>query len=189
MPLARDVVKDIAVNHGGCIRPVQLRRTDLTTGISEAVLVPCGHTLASVCPACAERNKNLRAGQLREGWHLEHEPDPEPDPATESQEWWIETRADWQARRDDADSCGEDTSELDELLAEIDEEINGAGMRGKVLPASSGGTDPPAAARTPRRFLVARSTPARPARPTPHRTARRSGPRCSSPSPARPTAR
>jgi Phage integrase family len=33
MPLARDVVKDIAISHGGCIRPVQLRRTDLATGL------------------------------------------------------------------------------------------------------------------------------------------------------------
>ena len=40
MPLARDVVKDIAISHGGCIRPVQLRRTDLTTGETEQVLVP-----------------------------------------------------------------------------------------------------------------------------------------------------
>ena len=49
MPLARDVVKDIAINHGGCIRPVQLRRTDLATGQTDQVLVPCGHTLASYC--------------------------------------------------------------------------------------------------------------------------------------------
>ena len=39
------------------------------------MLVPCGHTLASVCPACAERAKSLRAAQCREGWHLEDEPD------------------------------------------------------------------------------------------------------------------
>src|SRR5215475_4731247 len=77
MPLARDVVKDIAIEHGGCIRPVQLRRTDLATGQTEQILVPCGHTLASVCPACAERAANLRAAQCREGWHLDHEPDLE----------------------------------------------------------------------------------------------------------------
>ena len=50
MPLARDVVKDIAISHGGCIRPVQLRRTDLATGETEQVLVPCGHTLAVGLP-------------------------------------------------------------------------------------------------------------------------------------------
>ena len=109
MPLARDVVKDLAIEHGGCIRPVQLRRTDLTTGETEQVLVPCGHTLASVCPACAERAKNLRAAQCREGWHLEHEPDLEPDPATDDQQWWIENRAEVQVRRDQAAATGEDT--------------------------------------------------------------------------------
>ena len=132
MPLARDVVKDLAVEHDGCIRPVQLRRTDLATGETEQVLVPCGHTLASVCPACAERAKNLRAAQCREGWHLDREPDLEPDPATEDQQWWIENRADIQGRRDQAAGSGEDTEDLDQLLTELDEEINRAGMRGKV---------------------------------------------------------
>ena len=32
MPLARQVVTELAVEHGACIRPVQLRRTDLDTG-------------------------------------------------------------------------------------------------------------------------------------------------------------
>jgi hypothetical protein len=134
MPLARDVVKDIAISHGGCIRPVQLRRTDLATGETEQVLVPCGHTLASVCPACAERARNLRAAQCREGWHLDHEPDLEPDAATDSQEWWIENRAEVQARRDQAVAAGEDAEHLDQLLGELDEEINRAGMRGKAAP-------------------------------------------------------
>ena len=97
MPLARDVVKDLAVEHGACIRPVQLRRTDLATGQTEPVLVPCGHTLASVCPSCAERAKNLRAAQCREGWHLDQEPVIQPDDPTDEQLWWIETRADAQA--------------------------------------------------------------------------------------------
>jgi hypothetical protein len=135
MPLARDVVKDVAIEHGGCIRPIQLRRTDLATGETEQVLVPCGHTLASVCPACAERARNLRAAQCREGWHLDREPDPEPDPASDDQQWWIENRADIQARRDHAAASGEDTGDLDQLLTELDQEINRAGMRGKVAPS------------------------------------------------------
>ena len=32
MLLARQVVKDLAVEHGACIRPIQLRRTNLDTG-------------------------------------------------------------------------------------------------------------------------------------------------------------
>jgi FtsK/SpoIIIE family len=134
MPLARQVVEDLAVEHGACIRPIQLRRTNLDTGQQDTVLVPCGHTLASVCPPCAERAKTLRAAQCREGWHLEDEPDIEPDPATEDQQWWIEKRAEAQQLRDQAAADGQDTTDFDELIGELDEEITSAGMRGKAAP-------------------------------------------------------
>ena len=42
MPLAREVVKDLAVEHGACIRPIQLRRRNLDTGEVDIVLVPAG---------------------------------------------------------------------------------------------------------------------------------------------------
>jgi hypothetical protein len=134
MPLARDVVKDLAVEHGACVRPVQLRRTDLATGQTEPVLVPCGHTLASVCPSCAERAKNLRAAQCREGWHLDREPILEPDNPTDEQKSLIETRADAQEARDADEASGEDVTTWDDELAELDGQINEAGMRGNVLP-------------------------------------------------------
>jgi hypothetical protein len=135
MPLAREVAHDLAVEHGACIRPVQLRRTNVETGDVDQVLVPCGHTLASVCPSCAERARTLRAAQCREGWHLESEPAIDPGPAREDQRWWIEQRADAQKLLDQAAGDGQDTTDLDELTAELDGEITNAGMRGKVLPA------------------------------------------------------
>jgi hypothetical protein len=135
MPLARQVVRDLAADHGACIRPIQLRRTDLDTRAIEQVLVPCGHTLASVCPACAERAKALRATQCREGWHLDAEPVLEPDAATEDQKWWVEKRAEAQSMRDQAGEDTEDVEDLDALTAELDTEITGAGIRGNVLPA------------------------------------------------------
>ena len=150
MPLAREVVKDLAVEHGACIRPVQLRRTNLDTRAVEQVLVPCGHTLASVCPACAQRARTLRAAQCRKGWHLEAEPVIDPDPATEDQKWWIEKRAEAQAMRDQADPDDQNVTDLNELTADLDQEITAAGMRAPS------------------------------ARPTPHRTARPSARRCSS---------
>src|ERR1700722_12381450 len=116
MPLARDVVRELAISHGGCVRPVQLRRTDLETGRSEPALVPCGHTLAAVCPSCADRAKTLRAAQCREGWHLDTEPVITPDPATSEQRTWTEHRADAQQIRDQADADG-----LGDLAAEMDE--------------------------------------------------------------------
>jgi hypothetical protein len=132
MPLARKVVKDLAVEHGACIQPIQLRRTNLDTGEADTVLVPCGHTLAHVCPSCAERARTLRAAQCREGWHLEDEPDIEPGPATDDQRFWVEKRAEAEQLRDQAASTGQDTTDFDELVRELDEEITKAGVRGKA---------------------------------------------------------
>jgi hypothetical protein len=134
MPLARQVVRDLAVEHGACIRPVQLRRTNLDTGETGQVLIPCGHTLGHVCPSCAERARTLRAAQCREGWHLEDEPDLSPDPATDDQQWWVVLRAEAQQSRDQAASDGQDTADFDALIAELDEEIARSGVRGKVSP-------------------------------------------------------
>jgi hypothetical protein len=137
MPPARDVVRELAITNGGCVRPVQLRRTDVHTGQVEQVLVPCGHTLASVCPSCAERAKTLRAAQCREGWHLDHEPVTEPDEPDDEQRMWVELRAEAQSERDHAGATGEDTSELDTVNTELDQEITRSGVRGKVMPATT----------------------------------------------------
>ena len=137
MPLARNVVKDLAAEHGACQRPVQLRRTEIDTGYVEQVLIPCGHTLASVCPPCAERARILRATQCREGWHLDHEPVIDPDPATGEQRALVTDRAEAQADRDALANEGLDTAELDERIGELDEQITDAGMRGNVLPNQS----------------------------------------------------
>jgi Replication initiator protein, pSAM2 len=134
IPLARDVVRELAVSHGGCIRPVQLRRTDLHTGQAEQVLVPCGNTLASVCPGCAERARTLRAAQCREGWHLDHEPVITSDDPDDEQRMWIEHRAETQQHRDQADETEHDTAEDDEVIGDLDEQITRSGMRGNVLP-------------------------------------------------------
>src|ERR1039458_4951340 len=92
-PLATGAVKMLAEASGGCIHPVQLRRTDLDTGQIEQVMVPCGATMASKCPACAERARNLRAAQCREGWHLADEPIHQPDPPDDWQTWLLENRS------------------------------------------------------------------------------------------------
>jgi len=135
MPLAREVVRDLAVEHGACIRPIQLRRRNLDTDEVDTVLVPCGNTLASVCPACAERAKTLRAAQCREGWHLEDEPDLTSDPATEDQKWWITQRAEAQQARDLIAAAANDTTDLDQLITALDDRITNSGVRGKAAPA------------------------------------------------------
>ncbi|HEY6278801.1 MAG TPA: replication initiator, partial [Streptosporangiaceae bacterium] len=118
-PTARDAVRAVAENHGACLRPIQLRRINTGTGEVDQVLVPCGATLASICPPCAERAKELRAAQCREGWHLDTEPIPAPPPPDPVQAMWVEHRAQAQADRDHAAAAGEDTAELDESIADL----------------------------------------------------------------------
>ena len=133
-------MRKIAEASGGCLRPVQLRRTDTVTGETVPVMVPCGATLASICPPCAERAKALRAAQCQEGWHLQDEPDLSPAAPDELQEFWLIMRAEAQLRRDTAAAAGQDTTGYDELIGELDTEITRAGIRGKVA-TSRGGSD------------------------------------------------
>jgi hypothetical protein len=141
MPLARDSIRKIAESVGGCLRPVQLRRTDTVTGQVEQVMIPCGATLASICPPCAERAKMLRAVQCREGWHLEDEPDPGPPAPDQTQEYWLTLRAEAQVQRDRAEARGQDITVYDTLIGELDAEITRVGVRGTVttpVPAGDG---------------------------------------------------
>ena len=57
VPLALDVLKDIAANYGVCLRPIAIRRIDTATGHTEIMEVPCGARLASKCVPCAEKNR------------------------------------------------------------------------------------------------------------------------------------
>jgi hypothetical protein len=137
-PHIRDVIRAVAEEHGACPRPVQLRKTSLDTGEAEQVLIPCGATLASVCPPCAERNKVLRAAQCREGWHLEEEPAIQPGPPDDYQRWLAATRADLAAGRDQAHAHGVDTAEFDDLIAELDGGLRRLGIRGSLGASTSG---------------------------------------------------
>src|SRR3954452_15843932 len=93
VPRSVDVVKRLAADYGVCTRPVSLRRTDLDTGRTEVIDIPCGATLDAKCPSCAKRARTLRGQQIREGWHRTDEPDPGPDPATPRQRQLIVARA------------------------------------------------------------------------------------------------
>jgi hypothetical protein len=162
-PLARDSIRKIAESVGGCLRPVQLRRTDTVTSQVDHVMVPCGATLAAICPPCAERAKALRAAQCREGWHLEDEPDLTPAAPDELQEYRLILRAEAQLRRDQAGAAGQDTTGYDELIDELDTEITRAGVRGTVTThrATNGGKQRTRRSRSTRRRQDAAPLPVR----------------------------
>ncbi|MEU6745973.1 replication initiator [Spirillospora sp. NPDC046719] len=135
-PLARGVLEAVAVEHGVCVRPVPMRRVDLNTGAAEMVYVPCGHTLASVCPSCAERKRKLRAVQCRQGWHLAEEPVITRAGPDEEQRAWMELRSQAQAARDraaeDGTADGEGPEFWGAVVRDLDIEIERTGVRGSL---------------------------------------------------------
>jgi hypothetical protein len=172
LPLARSAIRDLTLAAGGCIRPVQMRRTSTATGESYFQMIPCGATLEAVCPTCAERARSLRAEQCRDGWHLEEEPDLTPRPPDETQEYWLAARAEAQVRRDKAHARGEDTSELDEVIGDLDDELAAAGIRGSVTRNTRGDNheDPSGSRRRSRSTRRRQDTPDLPRRPVTART-------------------
>ncbi|WP_084264492.1 replication initiator [Actinomadura macra] len=135
-PLARGVLEAVAVEHGVCIRPVPMRRVDLTTGDSEVVYVPCNHTLQSVCPSCAERKRKLRAVQCNQGWHLTEEPVITRADPDAHQRALMGLRARAQTERDHAaeigSSHGEGVEFWEGVVRELDVEIERSGVRGTL---------------------------------------------------------
>jgi hypothetical protein len=136
MPRSVDVVKDLAADYGVCTRPVSLRRTDLDTGRTEVIDMPCGATQEAKCPACAARARRLRQQQIREGWHRDDEPDPGPAPATEAQRALIVARAHLEFARAEAARASQwdQVADLDDAISELEGQITTEGMRGRPAP-------------------------------------------------------
>jgi hypothetical protein len=132
MPLAREVVRAAAVENGVCVRPVSVRKVDRVTGATELVDLPCGATLASKCPSCAERARRLRIAQCREGWHLDAEPIHEAEPATVEQRTLATARADLERTPVDTEDAGEDPADVDAVIGQVDELVAEAGVRGRI---------------------------------------------------------
>jgi hypothetical protein len=135
MPIATHVVEHVAIKHGVCIRPVPLRRIDPDTGISEIVDVPCGATTDDKCPPCAERQRNRRKAQCRQGWHAEQEPILEPDGPSDRQTELATTRADLERAHANALANGEDTEPIEAAIDQVEQELTASGVRGSVTRA------------------------------------------------------
>jgi hypothetical protein len=97
-----ELVRAAAEIAGVCAHPVIARVTDNETGETRVVPIACGSTREDRCPPCAERARRLRIQQCREGWHLDTEPE-------------------WQPEADDNPAAGEDEAD--------DEDDDGAGRR------------------------------------------------------------
>jgi hypothetical protein len=73
-PRTVDVLQQMAVEYGVCIRPVPYRYLNPATGTTEVVDLRCGATQTAKCPPCAAKAKRLRQVQCRQGWHRTDEP-------------------------------------------------------------------------------------------------------------------
>lgn len=137
-PRARDALRDTATEFGVCVRPVALRRTNLATGETDVVDVPCGSTRSAVCPACAAKARKVRAQQCREGWHLTAEPDLTPDRPTREHLDLVTERALVTSAVDDALNAGDvDTATAcREAVQDVDEDLTASGLRGNVDPST-----------------------------------------------------
>jgi Replication initiator protein, pSAM2 len=140
-PVARDVLTALAEEAGVCVRPLAIRRTDLDTGVTEFVDVPCGARLASKCKPCAERNRRLRRQQIREGWHLEDEPVVTVEAPAEDVKTLVATRAhlefDKHALMFEPMAPGErvrQLAELDEVIEQVDDALSTTRVRGHLPP-------------------------------------------------------
>ena len=135
MPVAAHMVEALAVHHGVCVHPVPVRRIDQDTGASEIVDVPCGATLESKCPPCAERAKRLRLAQCREGWHLEEEPVFDPDEPTDEQQDLVALRADLEAALVQARREHIDEAPILASIERVEDQLTESGVRGKPTPS------------------------------------------------------
>jgi hypothetical protein len=171
MPLGPKAIRDLTEATGGCIRPIQLRRTSSATGEVDYQFLPCRSTLEEVCPPCARRAKSLREQQCREGWHLEDEPDVNAADPDETQEHLLTLRAHAQVRRDKAIANGGDVSELDELIIELDDQLVTAGVRGSITSrTNSRPGEEPTSKRRARSTCRRQDAPDLPKRPMTDRT-------------------
>ena len=140
LPLSTEVAQAVAEQHGVCIRPLAMRRIDITTGRVDIVPVPCGSTREDQCRPCADKARRLRMVQCRQGWHLDHEPVTDRAQPTEDQKELLAARADLVAAHADCRAVGDEDSceQIAESVAELDIELRSLGVRGRLTPV-----DPP----------------------------------------------
>jgi hypothetical protein len=134
VPLAADVIKAAAEQHGVCVRPFTMEVGDPETGELKYVAVPCGSTVESVCGPCARKARALRMTQCREGWHRTDEPDFTPEPPTDDQKVLLTLRADLFTAYQQATRDGEldEADELRDEIARTGDELRQMGMRGRL---------------------------------------------------------
>ncbi|NKY60064.1 helitron helicase-like domain-containing protein, partial [Nocardia flavorosea] len=136
LPDFRDIAQSLAEDEHICARPIPMRGFDPDSGTMAYVGAPCKSTVASVCPACAEKARFLRITQCREGWHLDREAEIEKTEPTEHQTGLLAARSDLFDSYQQAKADGDQgmMAGIREVVADLDAEMRESGFRGR-LPA------------------------------------------------------
>ena len=144
-PVAADVLRLLAEQHGVCVKPLAIRRIDKHTGETTILDVPCGARLAAKCKPCAQRNRRLRQQQIREGWHMPAEPTPAVEAPSQEVKAAVALRCEFAFAREEAmrESAWDQVAELDRAIDKLDETLSTMRIRGTLAV--------PADAETPRR--------------------------------------
>jgi hypothetical protein len=131
-PLILQSIRQIAAEHGVCIRPQTMRWSNLATGETQVIDLPCNAAYEHKCPPCAKRKKRLRQTQLREGWHRTDEPDPGPPDASAEQQALLRTRAHLEASRAECQvrADWDAVADCDDAIAELEKMLLHSGLRG-----------------------------------------------------------
>jgi hypothetical protein len=136
LPVSAEVVHALAEQHGVCVRPLAMRRIDITTGRVEVVPVPCGSTREDQCRPCADKARRLRMAQCRDGWHLDTEPVIARATPSEDHTALMAARADLVAAYTECQAHGDELTceQIADSVAELDTELRAAGVRGRLTP-------------------------------------------------------
>jgi hypothetical protein len=140
LPISAEVAQALAEQHGVCIRPLAMRRIDTATGRVDIVPVPCGSTREDQCCPCADKARQLRMAQCRQGWHLDTEPTIDRAAPSEDHKELMAARADLVAAYTECNTQGDQLSceQISDSVAELDAALRAAGVRGRLTPL-----DPP----------------------------------------------
>src|SRR5262245_54499159 len=115
-------IRQVAIEHGVCIRPRAMRWTNEATGQTELLDLPCGSTREKQCQPCAERAKKLRQVQCREGWHRDTEPQSAAT-VDDDEEGLIIVRANLEYVRNDclAHARFDQVAAIDQAILEVEQ--------------------------------------------------------------------
>ncbi|WP_327090882.1 replication initiation protein [Nonomuraea sp. NBC_01738] len=143
-----ETITALAEERGVCVRPLAFRVTDRKDGTSRVINISCGARAEAVCAPCAYRVRSARREQLRDGWHLEEEPEAlmaeigrDRVPDSDESQWLSDFRAELILLRDTAAAAGDAGQAADWAAALAAHEAEMAWLGVQIIDARAGAVE------------------------------------------------